>query len=166
MSRRFGRASADRTEHDRVGDVLRCDRFEKLGRRGEAQTCDLDEQAAGEAKASGHIERVVEVGVVNEPLPANGGSRLLKIDPHHDEDPVLHPFDDFQEPGGKVAGGVGIVDRAGADNCYEPSILAGQDAFDGLATSDNRPRGGLIEGQQDREPGRGHEWLKAPDAEV
>ena len=137
MSRRFGRASADRTEHDRVGDVLRCDRFEKLGRRGEAQTCDLDEQAAGEAKASGHIERVVEVGVVNEPLPANGGSRLLKI-----------------------------VDRAGADNCYEPSILAGQDAFDGLATSDNRPRGGLIEGQQDREPGRGHEWLKAPDAEV
>ena len=78
----------------------------------------------------------------------------------------MHPLGQFQQPRGVVAGGVEVVDRARTDDRHQPGILSGKDSFDRLPALHDRTGGGCVEGQECRQPGRGHQRLQAADTEV
>ena len=46
-------------------------------------------QPAREAESGLHVPRAVQVRIVDQPLPANRGPRLLEVDPHQDHQRVI-----------------------------------------------------------------------------
>ena len=130
----FGGACADCGPANEVGDVLWCDRVEQLGGGWHAEVDHFLEEAAGDAEAFGDVARAVEVGIHDEPLPADSGAWLLEIDAHDEEHAV---FDLFCECGELVrifAACFQIVDRAGADYDEESTVVTEDDFVNGFAT--------------------------------
>ena len=82
----LGGARADRAPGDEVGQELRADGVEELGARGQAERGHVGQEAPGAAQPLVDGEAAVEAGIVDEPLPAHGGARLLEVDAHHDEE--------------------------------------------------------------------------------
>src|SRR5262245_10214842 len=78
----FGRARADGAPGHEIRDVLRRDRVEVLDAGRQAELVDLAKQAAAETQTLVDVEAAVEVGIVDEPLPADGRARLLEVHAH------------------------------------------------------------------------------------
>ena len=108
-------ACADGSPTDEAGDVLRRDHVEELGAGGHSHFGQVEEQAAGQAQAVVDFVGLIEIRVVDESLPSDGGAGLLKIDAHHDAQVRRELGDGFFEQGGVVSRGFDIVDGAGAD---------------------------------------------------
>src|SRR5690606_30773445 len=64
------------------------------------------------------------IGVVDQPLPADGGTRLLEIYPHDQIEAVADFGGQLLEPAGIVLGGFHVVDGAGADDDEQALVLA------------------------------------------
>ena len=62
--------------------------IEELGRRWQAEIVDVEQQFARKAEPLVDVEALVEIGVVDEPLPADGRARLLEVGAH-DHDQVI-----------------------------------------------------------------------------
>ena len=71
------------------------------------------------------VEALVEIGIVDQPLPADDGPRLLEVGPHHD-DQVLS---DSRSAIGLSrcaysSAAAGVVNRTGTDDDHEPWIAS------------------------------------------
>ncbi len=82
----LGGARADRAPRDEIREVLRRDHVEILGAGRQIELVDLEKNAPREAQAVVDPVAVVEVRVVDQPLPAHRRARLLEIDAHHDDE--------------------------------------------------------------------------------
>ena len=79
--------------------------------------------------------------VVDQPLPADGGARLLEVDPHHEQrSSASSRRQRARRPRGVLERRLDVVDRAGAHDDQEPVVLVAQDAVDGLAALGDRRR--------------------------
>ena len=85
----FGVTRADGTPADRVADVLRGDGVKPFGGGGQAEAQHVGEHLAGQPHALTNIEATVQIGVVDEAFPADGGARLLEVHAHHDHESVF-----------------------------------------------------------------------------
>nr|BFF25621.1 hypothetical protein GCM10025732_35860 [Glycomyces mayteni] len=166
MDLRLRGARADRAPRDGVGDVLRAQRLQELAADGQAGVEHVEEHAAGQAQAGLDVVGAVQVRVVDEALPADGGAGLLEVDAHDDEEVVRERGRGGGEAAGVVLGGGRIVHGAGADDEEEPVVVAGEDVVDGGAAV--RDEGGAVGSQRQfaAEDGRGDERLEAAHAEV
>ncbi len=63
---------------------MRGDHVEELGAGGDAHSGEVEEEMASLAEAVVDLEGLVEVGVVDEALPAEGGAGLFEVDAHDD----------------------------------------------------------------------------------
>ncbi len=79
---RFGGARTDRAPGHQVADVLRRDHVEELAAGRHAELVDAHQQIARDAQPFVDAEAAVQVRVVDQPLPADGGARLLEIHAH------------------------------------------------------------------------------------
>jgi len=73
---------------------------------------------------------LVQVGIVDEALPAHRRARLFEIDPHHDLQGLAVTGARLLQPPRVVQRRAGIVDRAGADHHQQPVVLRGHDVVD------------------------------------
>ena len=137
----LGGAGADGRPADAVLQVLWRDRVECLGGQRQAQLGELHQQATGDVQAFLDLEGAVQVGVVDQTLPAHGGARLLEVDAHHDVQAVLYLVGQAAQATSVVQRGVHIVDRAGAHHHQQPGIGAVEDVLHGLAALDHRGLG-------------------------
>src|SRR5438093_7290856 len=135
----LGRARADGAPGDEVRGELGRDRIEELAARGQPELGEIEQEAARPPEPVVDGEAPVEAGVVDEPLPAHGGPRLLEVDAHHDTEIALVLVPHGLEPPCVVEGRGRVVDRTRADDDDEPIVFAPEDAADLLA----RPRHGL-----------------------
>jgi len=142
------------------------DGVEELGAGGHAEVGEFEEEFAGHAEAAVDIEGIVEVGVVDEALPADGGAGFLEVDAHDDEEVVLVLVGGGLEEFAVVEGGLGIVDGAGADHNEEAVVLSEEDVFGGLPGGGDEIGGGVGDGEVVGEDGRGDQGIDAGDAEV
>jgi len=120
-------ARADGAVGDEVGHVLRSDRIEEFGRGGEAGLGDLGEEAAGETQAFVDAERAIDLRVVDEPLPADRGPRLLEVDAHDHEELGGVLLRLLAKEGGIFQGGLRVMDGTGTDDHQQAVVLAGDD---------------------------------------
>ncbi len=125
-------AGTNRAPADQVPDVLGRDHVQKFAGRGHAQAVDVDEQLAGDAQAFVDAVAAVQVGVVDQALPADGGAGLFKIHAHHDFQRVFVLLAHVGQAAGVVQRGLGVVDGAGADDDQQAVILVAHDALDAL----------------------------------
>ena len=107
-------ARTDGTPGDEVGDVLRRDGVEQLRADGHAHVCEVAQQLAGEAETLVDFEGAIDVGVVDEALPADGRAGLLEIDTHDNVQVLLRVLGVSTEEARVLEGGFGVVDRARA----------------------------------------------------
>ena len=78
----------DRDPRGQVRDVLGYLSVEKLGAGRHPEFVDVQQQLAGEAKALVDVVALVEVRIVDEPLPAHHRSRFFEVRPHHEKEPL------------------------------------------------------------------------------
>ena len=124
----LGRSCADRTPADQVADVLWADHVEELAARRHTQPVDVDEQLACDAQPFVDAVAFVEVGIVDQAFPTDGGAGFFEIDPHHDLQRVRVLRSLGLELAGVVQCGGWVVDRARADHHQQPAVLAVEDA--------------------------------------
>ena len=114
------RPCADRSPGNEVAEVLGRERLKELRRRRQSQAADLDEKLPRPCHASLHVVAPIQVGVVDEALPADGRARLLEVDPHGDHDPALDLRGQGRQSPGVVEAHLRIVDRARAHDHQHP----------------------------------------------
>jgi hypothetical protein len=119
----FGGARADGAPGDQVADVLRADGVQELAGGRHAQAVDLQQQLAGDAQALVDAEALVQVGVVDQALPAHRGARLLEVHAHHDLQRVLVLLAQVLQAAGVVHRGGRVVDRAGPDDDQQAVVM-------------------------------------------
>ena len=126
----FGSAGADGAPTYEAGDVLGGDHVEKFGAGGDTHLGEVEEEVTSFAEAIVDAEGLVEVGVVDEALPAEGGARLLEVDAHDDAE-ILREFGDSGfEARAVLARGFGVVNGAGADDYDEAMVLSLENVAD------------------------------------
>ena len=79
----LGGAGADRAPRDEIADVLRRDHVEELAACRHARLVDAHQQIARDAQPLVDAKAAVEIRIVDEPLPADRGARLLEVHAHH-----------------------------------------------------------------------------------
>src|ERR1035437_6963586 len=162
----LGGARADGPPTDEAGDVLGRDHVEEFGSGGDAHLGQVEEQMAGEAQAVVDFEGLIEMGVVDEALPSDGGAGLLEVDAHDDAQVGGKLFDGGVEEGGVLAGGLGVVNGAGADEGEQARVAAVEDGGDFVAGVEDGSRGGFGYRALFLKEYRGKDNLGPLDAEI
>ena len=124
MNLALGRARADRHPRRQVGDVLRDLNVEKLGGGRQPEIVDVEQQLAREPQALVDVEALVQVGVVDQPLPADRRARLLEVGAHHDDQVIGIARGEARQPFAVVERRGGVVDRTGPGDDHQPRVLA------------------------------------------
>ena len=123
-------------------------------------------QAAGDAQALVDVEGIVEVRIVDQAFPADGGAGFLEIDPHDEAEIVAEAVGFLEELFSVFDGGLGIVDRAGADDGKQAVVLKMDDGVGlGAGGVDDRSDP-LVDGQVIGEHRRGDERIDTGNTEV
>ena len=130
----FCRARADGAPADEIADVLRRDHVQELAAGGHAQAVDVDEQLPRHPQAFINAVSLVQIGVVDEALPAYGGAWLFEVHAHDDLQRVLVLLPGCLQAARVLQCGGRIVDRARTDHDEEPIVLARHDVVNVLAS--------------------------------
>ncbi len=128
----FGGAGPDGAPAHQIRHVLRGDHVEELGGGRQPHVVEIQQQLATDAQAIVDLAAVVEVRVVDQPLPAHRGARLLEIDPHHYLQLTLEFITQHLEALAVLQRGGRVVNGTGADHHQQALIFTGQDLMDGL----------------------------------
>ena len=143
MNLALGGARADGSPTDQAGDVLRRDHVEEFGSGGHAHLGQVEQQMARQAQAVVDLVGLIEMGIVDEALPADGGAGLLEVDAHDDAQVGGELVDGGFEQGGVLARGLGVVNGAGADEDQQARVAAVEDGGDLAAGVEDGGRGGF-----------------------
>src|SRR5450830_361750 len=130
----FGGARADGRPTDQVLQVLRGDRIKGFGGGGQAHFGQVQQQLATDVQAVLDLERVVQVRIVDQAFPADGGARLFEIDAHDQIQRVGHFFGQRLEALGVFVGSLEVVDRARPDYHEEAVVGAVENVTNDFAT--------------------------------
>jgi hypothetical protein len=143
MGLALARARADPAPAEKVCDELRCEGIEDLASARDSEFVDLQQQPAGDFETGRNVAGAVEPGIVDEPLPPNGGSRLFEIRAHDQDDRVRGVFCNAAQVLRVFEGRFWIVYRAGTDDDDQSIRVSSVDHVpDGLPRLDHRIRRG------------------------
>ena len=162
----FGGPGPDGRPTDEVADVLGRVGVQGLGGRGQAELADAEQELPGLPHAFLDMEGIVHAGVVDEPLPARGGARLLEVDPHHQQQRVGDLVRQRLEPPRVVEARHRIVDAARPHHHHEAGVLPGQDALQVPAAAGHSLGHGVRDGQGRVDLRRGGHAVERINVEV
>lgn len=126
----FGGPRSNRTHGKTVGQELRRDGIQHLTGKGHALVGEIHEQLPRCPQTLVDLEAIVDIRVVDQSLPADGGARLLQIGAHDNQQIILVFFLQLHQSVTVFERHLGVVDRAWADDDEET-------AFVGVGTLDN-----------------------------
>ena len=99
---------------DKISSVLRGDGIKEFAAGRETHLGDFEEEASSNAKALVDLETVVEVRIIDEALPADGGAGLLEVDAHDYMEVIFGGFGVFPKQLRVFEASFNVVDRARA----------------------------------------------------
>ena len=120
----FGVASANRTPANQVADVLRGDRVQPFRGCRQTNAQHVGQHLACEPHALANIELAVEIGIVDQTLPTDGGAWLFEIHAHHNDQLVFQFFFDRGEFCRVFVRRFRIMNRAWADDGKQTIVFA------------------------------------------
>lgn len=134
---RFCCACSDGAERDEVCKELWGDCVEHLRCNGHALGCKVDVQLARDAKTLVDLEALINVGIVDKPLPADCCPRLLEVGTHDDAEPVLKLIGERLQTLAVLNSCLWVVDGARSDHDQQAVILLCDDLRGFLAALDD-----------------------------
>src|SRR5262245_31926445 len=105
----LGGAGANGTPADEISVELAEGRVEKLGAGRNSKLENIGEQLPSQAQALVDVVGLVEIRVVDKPLPADYRARLFEIDAHDHKKRIRQRVGDGLELGGVFQRGPGVV---------------------------------------------------------
>ena len=126
----LGGARADRPPGDQVGHILRRDDVQVFGAGRHTHAVQVQQQFAREPQALINVKGVVQVGVVDQPLPADRGARFFKIHAHDQQQIVAVLFAQRQQFARVFQRGLGIVNGARPDHHQHAIVVEFQNFVD------------------------------------
>ena len=166
MRLRFRGARTNGRPGDEVGKILRRNRIERLGGGRQAELGEIAQQLARHVQTFLNMKRVVHVRIVDEPLPAHGGARLLEIHAHHDKQGIAHLVGQFFQTAGVLVRRFEIVNRTRTDDHEQPVVLVVENTPHRLAPGEHGFLGALGERQRALHFLRGREEFLRKDVDV
>ncbi|MNZ42792.1 hypothetical protein D3C78_603750 [compost metagenome] len=142
----FGGARADGRPADQVLQVLRGDRVEGFGGGWQAFFGQVQQQLATDVQAILDLERVVQVRVVDQAFPADGGTWLLEIHAHDQIQGIGHFGGENFQALGIFVGGLDVVDRARPDDDEQAMVGAIQNVANDFAALGDGAQCGVAQG--------------------
>lgn len=145
----LGGASTNGADGETVGQKLGGDGIEHLTGDGHTLVGQVDEKLTGGAKTLVDLEAVVNVGVVDETLPADGGTGLLEVGAHDNQQLILVLLLHLHEAIAVFEGHFRVVDGAGTDDNQQTAtvgVCALDDSNSLLTTFHDRSPGLLRHG--------------------
>src|SRR6516162_6621028 len=91
--------------------------------------------------------RLVQVGIIDQALPAHCGSRFFKVDPHDEAEILRELFNRSLQQTSVFARGFGVVNRTGPNHYQQTPALTTKDFADLLPRMKDGRRGLLGRGQ-------------------
>ena len=123
---------------DQIANILRGNRIKPFRSGGQAEPQHVGEHLACQEHALADVELAVEIRIVDQTLPADGGARLLEIHAHDDDQTILKLVLDGGQLLGVLVRRLGIVDRAWADDGQQTIVAAVQHVADLLTGLQNQ----------------------------
>src|SRR5690606_41447026 len=100
----------------------------------DARLGEINKELSGNSQSLVDLERLINIWVVDETLPSNGGTRLLEVGTHDDDKVILKLVAELDQACSVFEGCGWVVNRARADNHKELVGSTGDD-FDGFLTT-------------------------------
>lgn len=136
----------DSADGDEVGEELRGYGVEHFAGNRHASCSQVGEHLARHAQALIDFEGLVDIRIVDQTLPADGGAGLLEVGAHDDAEVGGEAVGECLETVGVLEGGGGVVDGAGADDYEQAIVLAHDDVGSIVAALDNGLERGVADG--------------------
>lgn len=127
MQLRLGRPGTNSTPRDQIRQELRRDRIQQLASDGDTHICQLTQQTPGNPEALINLEGAIDIGVINESFPTDGGTGLFKVGTHDDQNLAREFVGEGFEEFGVFESCTGVVDGARTDDDNETVVLAAED---------------------------------------
>ena len=137
----LGGAGTDGPEGDEISKELRGDGVEHLRGNGETGAGEVYVELAGDTQTLVDVVSLVDIGVVDQTLPADGGAGLLEICAHDDAEVFGELASDFFQTTGVFKGRVGVMDGAGTDHDEQTVVTLLDDLNGFIATLANSLNG-------------------------
>ena len=125
----FRGAGANRGPTDHIGQILRDNRIEELGRGRESEGGDLQQNPPGQTEARGEVAGIVHSRIVDQALPSDGGARFLEIDAHKNADRIFQFMPEGSQTARVIEGALRIMDRARTDDGQEARVATLQNGL-------------------------------------
>lgn len=93
-----------------------------------------------------NLERVIQVRIVDQAFPADGGTRLLEIHTHDQIQGIGNFLGQYLETIGVFVGGLDVVDRARADHDKQTVVGAIENVANDFAALGDGAQGGVAQG--------------------
>lgn len=121
----LGRAGANGTHREQISEELGRNGIEHLGGNGHALGSQVDEELARQAQTLVDLEATIDIGIVDQALPADGRAGLLEVRTHDDEKLILVLLLLLEQHVAVGEGSLGVVDRARADDDEQAALGIG-----------------------------------------
>ncbi len=162
----LGGTGTDGTERDHVCEELWRDGIKHLRSNWHAHGRQITEELAGDAKPLVDLVRLVDVWVVNQTFPADGGARLLEVGAHDDAEVVGELVGQGLQARAVLQRGGWVVDGAWADD-DEHTVVVVHDDVDGIfAAFDHGLEGGFGDWDLGEEKLGWDQWILSEDCEI
>lgn len=120
---RLGCAGSNGAKGNEIGEVLWRNGIQHLAGNGHTIGGELDVELASHAQTLVDLEAVVDIRVVDEALPSNGGARFFQIGTHDNAKVLIQFLGETTEATSIFMGRIGVVDGAGAHH-DEQAVIA------------------------------------------
>jgi len=157
----LGGAGTDSADGDEVSEELGRDGVEHLGGDGHAGRGEIAEELSRDTETLVNLEGLVDIGVVNQTLPADSRPRLLEVGAHDDDKVILELLGESLEPVAVLNRSGGIVNRTGANDDQETVVATHNDVDSIPSTLDNGLKSRVGHGNLRNEEGRRNEGVLA-----
>jgi hypothetical protein len=133
----LGGSGADSTDRKTIGQELGGDGVKHLTGDGHALVGQINEELAGGAQTLVDLEAVVDIGIVDQTLPADSGTGLLQVRAHDNQQVIGVLLLQLHQTIAVLEGHIGVVDRAGSDDYHEalPLLVGAMNNRHSLSTS-------------------------------
>lgn len=116
-------SGTDRTNGKTVGQELRGDGVKHLTGNGHSLVCQIHEELAGGAQTLVNLEAIVDIGIVDQALPADSCTWLLQVGAHDNKQIIGVLLLQLQQAITVLQSHIGIVNRAGSDDDHQTLLL-------------------------------------------
>ena len=162
----LGGSGSDCNPACHICNVLRKLKIKVFAGGWESELVDIEKEFPSKPESFIDVVALVQIRVINKPLPADAGSRLFEISTHENDELVFEAAGVGQELFGVFEDGLWVVDATGTDDHDQPVVSSVDGVRDRVAGVGNSSRDVVSEWHLLMQDRRRNHWPGVSYSEV